>query len=133
MMSVKNTIKLLELSIPGILVGKEVIDKNSARVGVCSGVILDIERKALFLLVVGKNYLLKIPFTKVLDIDEKFIKVDVKVAYENVSSGDINNILTLLRLEILLLAKMMSLNTGRKLRNINVLGAIDMARLFNLV
>jgi len=132
-MSVKNTIKLLELSIPGILVGKEVIDKNSARVGVCSGVILDIERKALFLLVVGKNYLLKIPFTKVLDIDEKFIKVDVKVAYENVSSGDINNILTLLRLEILLLAKMMSLNTGRKLRNINVLGAIDMARLFNLV
>lgn len=133
MMSVKNTIKLLELSIPGILVGKEVIDKNSARVGVCSGVILDIERKALFLLVVGKNYLLKIPFMKVLDIDEKFIKVDVKVAYENVSSGDINNILTLLRLEILLLAKMMSLNTGRKLRNINVLGAIDMARLFNLV
>ena len=132
-MSVKNTIKLLELSIPGILVGKEVIDKNSARVGVCSGVILDIERKALFLLVVGKNYLLKIPFMKVLDIDEKFIKVDVKVAYENVSSGDINNILTLLRLEILLLAKMMSLNTGRKLRNINVLGAIDMARLFNLV
>lgn len=133
MMSVKNTIKLLELSIPGILVGKEVIDKNSARVGVCSGVILDIERKALFLLVVGKNYLLKIPFMKVLDIDEKFIKVDVKVAYENVSSGDINNILTLLRLEILLLAKMLSLNTGRKLRNINVLGAIDMARLFNLV
>ena len=133
MMSVKNTIKLLELSIPGILVGKEVIDKNSARVGVCSGVILDIERKALFLLVVGKNYLLKIPFMKVLDIDEKFIKVDVKVAYENVSSGDINNILTLLRLEILLLAKMMSLNTSRKLRNINVLGAIDMARLFNLV
>jgi len=133
MMSVKNTIKLLELSIPGILVGKEVIDKNSARVGVCSGVILDIKRKALFLLVVGKNYLLKIPFTKVLDIYEKFIKVDVKVAYENVSSGDINNILTLLRLEILLLAKMLSLNTGRKLRNINVLGAIDMARLFNLV
>ncbi|GEM_PF-3253730 len=133
MMKEVRVVKLLEFNIPGILVGKEVIDKNSARVGVCMGILLDLKTKVFYLLVGGKDYMLKVPVDAIADINDKFIRIDINVAYEGTSSKDVDRIIKLLQLEVSLLSRIFSLSTNKKFGKISLSEPIDIARLFNLI
>ncbi|MCR8487761.1 MAG: hypothetical protein NDP22_05090, partial [Crenarchaeota archaeon] len=64
-------VKLFEYNVPGEIVGKEVIDKNSALVGVCLGMFLDLRTKTVYLIVGGKDYMLKVPMNAVVDVNKE--------------------------------------------------------------
>lgn len=126
-----TVVRLLECSIPGEIIGKEVIDKNSALIGICLGVLFDLKAKSLYLVVGGREYTLKVPMNAIIDISKEFIRVDMTVHYDSMSSKDVENLVNLLQQEALILAKMM-LGSSGKLEKTSQ-RSFDMLRLFNLI
>ena len=58
-------IRLYEPTYPGTLLGREVLDENSRKIGVCTGIILNLQTKQLYILVTNDDVTLKIPISKI--------------------------------------------------------------------
>ena len=126
-------IKLLEIEIK--LLGKEVVTKDSRRIGICTGVMLDLDSKEAFILVANKNCLIKIQLDKIEAIREDGIEIISDIPMESVSMEEINSELAGLQEELKLLGKILytvvdSYVVGRK-RDSNK--QFNIAKLFHLI
>lgn len=131
----RNIVRLYEMCFPGKLVGKEVVTKDSRRIGICTGVMLDLDSKEAFILVANKNCLIKIQLDKIEAIREDGIEIISDIPMESVSMEEINSELAGLQEELKLLGKILytvvdSYVVGRK-RDSNK--QFNIAKLFHLI
>lgn len=104
-----QVLKLLEPTFPGKLIGKEVITKDSKKIGVCSGIIFDLNEKKLYLLISGADYKLRVSVDRLLSIEQDFIIIDFDApGISSISSNELNKKLELIKAEMILLNKLLS-------------------------
>ena len=103
----RNIVRLYEMCFPGKLLGKEVITKDSRRIGICTGVMLDLDNKEAFILVANKNCLIKIQLDKIEAVRPDGIEIVSDIPMESVSMEEINSELVGLQEELKLLGKIL--------------------------
>ena len=114
----KNIVKLYEAYYPGKLIGRKVLTAEQARViGVCSGIIIDLDAKETSILVSGRSHLIRISIQKIVSIENDSIVVDVGIPIEHPSKEVIMEELNDLREEMRLVSSLiikMTLSNGRR-------------------
>ena len=73
----RNIVKLYEALFPGTIIGRRVSKKDGYMLGVCAGVMMDLDAKKTYIIVARKNFLLRIPIEKIVGIEDGGIVVDV--------------------------------------------------------
>lgn len=129
----RNIVKLYEVGFPGILIGKRVVTKETETIGICSGIILDIDNKEVAILVSARDLLLRIKLDDILMINDKEILVE-KDKLLSIKTDKIDDEIEALREEIELVGKLMCIETNLsdKKRN-KLIKNINIARLFHLI
>ena len=103
-----TSIRLIEPTYPGMFVGKEVITKDSKKIGICNGLIMDLNSKEIFILVTNSEYLLKIPLENVISVEKDFVVVDYTLPLNlSMSSEDLQKIKQLVQTEVQLLSRLL--------------------------
>lgn len=129
----RNIVKLYEAGVPGILIGKKVVTKEAETIGICSGVILDLDNKEIAIMISTRDLLLRIKLDDILAITDKEILVERNNLLP-VKTDKIDDEIEALREEIKLIGKLMciEMNLSGKKKNKHIKN-IDIARLFHLI
>ncbi len=125
---------LYEAGFPGVLLGKKVVTKEAETIGVCSGVLLDLDNKEVSIMVSAQDLLLRIKLSDILAVNEKEILIEKKQMVLIRNRSEIDNEIKDLREEIGLIGKLMyieaKLDNKKKSRMVE---NIDIAKLFHLI
>ncbi|MEX0567796.1 MAG: hypothetical protein Q6363_001365 [Candidatus Njordarchaeota archaeon] len=130
----RNIVVLYEAGFPGVLLGKKVVTKEAETIGVCSGVLLDLDNKEVSIMVSAQDLLLRIKLSDILAVNEKEILIEKKQMVLIRNRSEIDNEIKDLREEIGLIGKLMyieaKLDNKKKSRMVE---NIDIAKLFHLI
>ncbi len=108
----KNIVRLYETCYPGKIVGKPVVAKNSKCLGVCVGVMLDLDKKDFFILVSSKNHLLKVCLDRVIRITNNAIEINDVPPVNDISHDDIRSELLELQEELKLIGTLLYITSN---------------------
>ncbi len=127
----RNIIKLYEARYPGRIIGKKVRTVEEGKIiGVCSGVMVDIDTKEVSVLVSCGEHILRVNIHKIVGVEDDFIVVDMSLPVEYPSEKSIEVELTDLREEIRLIGELMiRMTTSKEHKNKQSIGNFDFARI----
>jgi len=127
-----EVIKLYEAYFPGKLIGKEVVTEESKVLGVCTGVLLDLTSRRVYLLVSNRDFIIKIDLEKIIDIDDSKIRANVRFPIEDLPQKSIEEVKEYLKEEMLYTAKLIysTVNIALTPKKNNDEKKLNMARLF---
>lgn len=124
---------LYEAGFPGVLLGKKVVTKEAETIGVCSGVLLDLDNKEVSIMVSAQDLLLRIKLSDILAVNEKEILIEKKQMVLIRNRSEIDNEIKDLREEIGLIGKLMYIEAKLDKKKSRMVENIDIAKLFHLI